>query len=134
MINLSIDIHMGVAILLILSQLAFFVIKKESNFISFSKKFRNLLMIQNVIFGMTAFTGIVVMAVSKFSIWNLEIFLMIFLAIAILVHQIILYKKIRPIKSNEKELQERFKNYASKIYLSEAAAGVVIYILSRIID
>ncbi len=133
MVKMSIHIHMAVAILLILSQLAFFLIKEEENFIKFSKRFRFLLMIQNVIFGMTAFTGVTVMAVTKFTLWNLEIFLMIFLAIAILVHQIILYKRLRPIKSTETKLQNSFKNYASKIYLSEAVAGVVIYILARIL-
>lgn len=124
---------MAVAVFLILSQLAYFLIKNEKSFIKFSKKFRNLLLIQNIIFGMTAFTGVVVMAVTQFTLWNLEIFLMIFLAIGIFVYQIILYKKIRPIKSIEKELQEEFKKYASKIYLSEAVAGVVIYILARIL-
>jgi len=121
------------AIFLILSQLAFFLIKKEENFIRFSRKFRNLLLIQNIIFGMVAFTGIVVMAVTQFTLWNMEIILMIFLAVAIFVHQILLYKKIRPIKSTQIELQEEFKKYALKIYLSEAAAGVVIYILARIL-
>jgi len=134
MVQMSIHIHMFVAIFLILSQLYFFLIKKEDNFIKFSKKFKNLLLIQNIIFGMTAFTGITVMAVTKFTLWNLEIFLMIFLAVAILVHQIILYKKIRVIKSKEFDLQKKFKEYASKIYLSEAVAGVVIYILARIIN
>ncbi len=134
MVKMSIHIHMSVAILLILSQLAFFAIKNEENFIIFSKRFRFLLLIQNIIFGMTAFTGIVVMAVTQFTLWNIEIFLMIFLAVAILVHQILLYKKVRPIKSTEKDLQNSFKSYASKIYLSEALAGVVVYILARILD
>ncbi|WP_187647374.1 hypothetical protein [Nitrosophilus labii] len=133
LVKMSIYIHMAVAVFLILSQLAYFLIKNEKSFIKFSKKFRNLLLIQNIIFGMTAFTGVVVMAVTQFTLWNLEIFLMIFLAIGIFVYQIILYKKIRPIKSIEKELQEEFKKYASKIYLSEAVAGVVIYILARIL-
>ncbi len=131
---MSIYIHMAVAVFLILSQLAYFLIKNEESFIKFSKKFRNLLLVQNIIFGMTAFTGIIVMAVTRFTLWNLEIFLMIFLAIGIFVHQIILYKKIRPIKSTEKELQEKFKKYASKVYLSEAVAGVVLYILARILN
>ena len=134
MVQMSIHIHMIVAVFLILSQLYFFLIKNEQNFIKFSKKFRNLLMIQNIIFGMTAFTGITVMAVTQFTLWNIEILLMIILAIAILVHQILLYKKIRPIKSKELDLQKKFKEYASKIYLSEALAGVIIYILARILD
>jgi len=125
---------MFVAVFLILSQLAFFLIKKEENFIKFSKKFRNLLLIQNIIFGMAAFTGIVVMAVTQFTLWNIEIILMIFLVVVLFIYQIILYKKIRPLKSTQTELQEEFKKYASKIYLSEAVAGVFVYIIARILN
>ena len=131
---MAIEIHKVISIFLILSQLAFFFIKNEQNFIKFSRKFRNLLLIQNVIFGMVSFTGIIVLALFKFSLWNLEIFLMLFLAVAIFLFQILLYKKIRPIKSKEFKLQTEFKKYASKIYLSEAVGAIFVYILSRIIN
>lgn len=133
MVNMSIHLHMATSILLILSQLAFFLIKKEKNFIKFSKKFRNLLLVQNTILAMIVFTGLLVMAVSKFTLWNIEIILMIILFLAIFVHQIILYKKIRKIKSNELDLQTDFKNYASKIYLYMILAESIVFIISLIL-
>ena len=134
MVNLSIYIHIVVVIFLILSQLTFFVIKNEENFIIFSKKFRFLQLIQNIIFGMIVFTGIIVMAVTKFTLWNIEIFFMIFLALIILSYQIILYKKNKPIKSTEKELQNSFKNYVSKIYLNIIIAEIILFMFARAID
>lgn len=133
MTELAIKIHMGVIILLILSQLAFFLIKKEDNFIKFSKKFRNLLPAQNTILAMIIFTGLLVMAVSKFTLWNIEIILMIILFLAIFVYQIVLYKKVRVIKSNEFDLQIRFKEYASKIYLYMVLAEIAVFIISLIL-
>ncbi len=134
MVELSIKIHMITSILLILSQFAFFLLKQETNFIKFSKKFRNLLLIQNIILAMIAFTGLVVMAVSRFTLWNIEIVLMIFVLFLILFYQIVLYKKIRVIKSKEIDLQNDFKRYASKIYIRLIIAEIFVYVISLILE
>ena len=134
MVELSIKIHMITSILLILSQFAFFLLKQETNFIKFSKKFRFLLLIQNIILAMITFTGIVVMAVSRFTLWNIEIVLMIFVLFLILFYQIVLYKKIRVIKSKEIDLQKDFKKYASKIYIRLITVEIFVYVISLILD
>ncbi len=130
MFEMSVDIHKLLALFMILSQLAYFAIKKESNFILFSEKFRTMLLVQNVILGMVGFTGLLAMALTGFAHWSVSVVLMIFLYVGVVVHQILLYRRIRPIKSKEFDLQNEFKSYASKIYLSEAAAGAGLYILS----
>ena len=134
MVELSIKIHMITSILLILSQFAFFLLKKKNNFIKFSKKFRFLLLIQNIILAMIAFTGVVVMAVSRFTLWNIEIVLMIFVLFLILFYQIVLYKKIRIIKSKEIDLQNDFKKYASKIYIRLITVEIFVYVISLILE
>ncbi|WP_200762746.1 hypothetical protein [Nitrosophilus alvini] len=130
MVETAISIHITVLAALILFQVSFFFVRNISNFITFSRKFRLLLLIQNVILGMTAFTGLVVMAVNQFENIGFKEILMILLLLVIVFFQIKMYKKIRTITSKDHEQQKRFKSYAGKVYIAEIIAIIVVTILS----
>ncbi len=123
----SLHTHELVVFLLILSQLYFLKIKRQENFVAFMKSFKRLFLIQNVLIGMVIFTGLLMMAVLRFSVWNFEIVAMIVLMIAIIVHQVIINRRLRVIRSDERELFEEFKRYAAKIYTAEAIAALVLF-------
>ncbi len=131
--HLSLHLHMMFVVLLIVSQLAFFGIKKETNFILLVQRFKLLFLIQNILLGAVIFTGLLMLAVTKFSLWNIEIVLMIVLATALVVHQILIYKKMRPITSKERDAQKRWIAYASKIYGAEVVGEVLLYLLALLI-
>ena len=131
--KMSLHTHSLLIVLLILSQIAFFWIKKEPDFISFVRKAKTLYLIQSVLYAMVVFTGLLMLAVLKFEVWNLKIILMIFLAVAILVHQILLYKRLRPIRSDEKELHDEYKRWASKVFAAEIAAEIVVFVLAFVL-
>lgn len=63
---------------------------------------------------------------------SFSIFIMIPTSIFLLVIEIKRYKKMRVIKSGDKQLQEEFYKYAKKIYIIEIAVLTSIYILTRI--
>ncbi len=129
----SLHTHELVVFLLIVSQFYFLRLMKKEPFVDFVKSFKKLFMVQNVLLGMVVFTGLLMLTVLKFAVWNVEIILMIVLAVAILVHQIIINKRLRPIRSDETELQEEFKRYAKKIYLAEGVVGIVVFILAKVL-
>jgi uncharacterized ion transporter superfamily protein YfcC len=129
----SLHTHELVVFLLIVSQLYFLKLKKREPFVQFVKSFKKLFMVQNVLLGIVVFTGLLMLTVMKFAVWNFEIIAMIFLAIAILVHQIIINRRLRPIRSDEPELQEEFKQYASKVYLAEAVVALVLFVFAKVV-
>ena len=129
----SLHTHELVVFLLIVSQFYFLRLTKKEPFVDFVKSFKKLFMIQNVLLGMVIFTGLLMLTVLKFAVWNIEIVLMILLAVAIFVHQIIINKRLRPIRSDENELQEEFKRYAKKIYFAEGVVGIVVFILAKVL-
>ncbi|MAC83820.1 hypothetical protein [Arcobacter roscoffensis] len=63
---------------------------------------------------------------------SFTIFIMIPTSIFLLVIEIKRYKKMRVIKSADKELQEEFYKYARKIYTIEIMVLVSIYIISKV--
>ncbi len=63
---------------------------------------------------------------------SFTIFIMIPTSIFLLVIEIKRYKKMRVIKSGDKELQEDFYKYARKIYTIEIMVLVSIYIISKV--
>lgn len=63
---------------------------------------------------------------------SFTIFIMIPTSIFLLVIEIKRYKKMRVIKSGDKELQEEFYKYARKIYTIEIMVLVSIYIISKV--
>jgi len=129
----SLHTHTLVILLLILSQLAFFWVKREENFIRFSRKVKTLFLIQSILFAMVVFTGLLMLTVLKWKVWSIEIILMILLAVAILVHQVLLYKRLRPIKTYEQELQQEYKSWASKVLGAEIIAEIVVFVLAFIL-
>lgn len=63
---------------------------------------------------------------------SFTIFIMIPTSIFLLVIEIKRYKKMRVIKSGDKELQKEFYKYARKIYTIEIMVLVSIYIISKV--
>ncbi len=126
--------HILAVVLLILSQFYYFVIKNEKDFVQFSKKLGTLLLIQNIFLGLVIFTGLLMLGVMKFSVWNLEIVLMIFVTLGVVVHQILINKKRKPIKSDEYDLQEQYKNWIAKVYGAEISAEILVLILAPLLD
>ncbi|MRI58264.1 MAG: hypothetical protein C6H99_02025 [Epsilonproteobacteria bacterium] len=128
--TMSLHTHTLTVILLILSQIGFFWIKKEPDFILFVRKVKTLYLVQTILYAMVVFTGLLMMAVTKFELWSIKVVLMIFLALVILVHQILLYKRLRPIRSDEKSLQEEYKRWASKVFGAEIAAELALFVMA----
>ena len=124
--------HMLMAFLLILSQAAYFWIEK-SEFVAFIAKLRLLLLIQNVLIGMVIFTGLLMMGIMHFKVWSIDIILMIFIMVGVIVHQILINKKRKPIRSDEIALQESYKKWVARVYGAEIAAEVVVFILALFI-
>lgn len=129
----SLHTHELVVVLLIVAQLYFLKLKQKEPFVAFVRSFKKLFMVQNVLLGIVVFTGLLMLTVLKFAVWNFEIIAMIVLATAILVHQIIINKRLRPIRSDEPDLQAAFKNYATKIYTAEAVAAIVLFGLAKVL-
>lgn len=119
-------------LLLIIAQGAYFWIEK-ADFVPFIKKLRLLLLVQNVFIGMVVFTGLLMMGVMQFKVWNIEIVLMIFVMVGVVVHQILINKKRKPIKSDETALQESYKKWVRRVYSAEIAAEVIVFVLAMIL-
>jgi hypothetical protein len=62
------------------------------------------------------------------------VILMIATSIFLMVLEIKRYKKMRVIRSIDKELQIEFKKYAQKIYTIEAATIIVVYIIIKLMQ
>lgn len=119
-------------LLLIITQAAYFWIVK-ADFITFISKLRLLLLIQNILIGMVIFTGLLMMGITHFQIWNIEVIAMIFVMLGVVVHQILINKKRKPIRSDEKKLQEAYKQWVSRVYGAEIAAEVAVFIVAIIL-
>ena len=119
--------HMLSVVLLILGQFWYFSFKNESDFIRFYRKIGIMLLVQNVFLGMVIFTGLLMLAVTKFSVWNLEIVLMIFLAVGIIVHQILINKRRKGITTTDTTAQEAYKAWVAKVMVAEIGAEIVVY-------
>lgn len=131
--TMSRHLHMTTIVLLIVAQIAYFWVAKEQNFIYFAKRIKKLYLVQTILFAMVVFTGLLMLTVLKFSVWHIDVVLMIFVSIGILVHQILLYKKLRPIKSDEKDLQTAYKKWATKVFGAEIVAEIVLFGLALIV-
>jgi hypothetical protein len=129
----SLHTHELVLFLLILSQLYFLKIKDESNYSAFRKKFLKLFLFQNVLIAMVVFTGLLMMGVMQFLVLNFKIIMMIVLIVAIIWHQFVINRRLRVIKSSEKELLEEFKAYASKIYTTQALAILILFVIAKVL-
>ncbi|MGM0518827.1 MAG: hypothetical protein ACQERD_04195 [Campylobacterota bacterium] len=63
---------------------------------------------------------------------SFTIFIMIPTSIFLLVIEIKRYKKMRVIKTGDKELQKEFYKYAKKIYIIEIAVLCSVFIISKV--
>ncbi|BCD62903.1 hypothetical protein NitYY0826_C1791 [Nitratiruptor sp. YY08-26] len=131
--KISLHLHMLSAVLLILSQGFYFWLRKKEDFVIFTKRLVILMLIQNVFIGMVVFTGLIMLAVTHFTVWNIEIVLMIFVITGVIVHQILINKKRKPIRSDEIALQQSYKSWVSKVYGAEIAAEIAVYIIALVL-
>lgn len=76
------------------------------------------------------YTGAIVAFYAQ--VMSFTIFIMIPTSIFLLVIEIKRYKKMRVIKTGDKELQEEFYKYAKKIYIIEIAVLCTIFIISKV--
>lgn len=88
---------------------------------------------QNIIIGIVLFTGLLMMAVTKFEVWNIAIGAMIFVMIGVIVHQILINKKRKPIKSDEVVAQQVYKKWVAKVYGAEVVAEIVVILLAFLV-
>lgn len=131
--TMSRHLHMTTIVLLIVAQIVYFLVAKEQNFIRYVKRIKKLYLVQTILFAMVVFTGLLMLTVLKFSVWHIDVVLMIFVSIGILVHQILLYKKLRPIRSDEIDLQTAYKKWANKVFVAEIVAEIVLFGLALLI-
>lgn len=131
--TMSRHLHMTTIVLLIVAQIVYFLVAKEQNFIRYVKRIKKLYLVQTILFAMVVFTGVLMLTVLKFAVWHADVILMIFLSVGIVVHQILLYKKLRPIRSDEVELQMEYKKWADKVFIAEIVAEVVVFGLALIL-
>ncbi len=125
--------HMLSVVLLILAQAWYFFIAKESDFVRFYRKVGLMLLVQNVFLGMVIFTGLLMLAVTKFQVWNLEIFLMIFVSLGVVVHQILINKRRKGITTTDTDAQRAYKDWVRKVIGAEIGAEIAVYVLALIL-
>ena len=125
--------HMLAVFLLIVTQAAYFWVYK-SDFITFITKLRLLLLIQNVLIAMVVFTGLLMMGIMHFKVWSIDIILMIFVMVGVIVHQFLINKKRKPIRSDEVALQEAYKRWVGRVYGAEIAVEVVVFIIAIVVQ
>ncbi len=131
--KIALHTHMLSVVLLILAQALYFGVDKESDFVRYARRLGTVMLIQNVLIGMVVFTGLLMLAVMKFAVWNIEIILMILVMLGVIVHQILINKKRKPIRSDEYEAQNAYKRWVKRVYSAEIAAEVLVYILALVL-
>lgn len=100
------------------------------DFIKTAKTFRIMTPLYHVINASVAYTGGIVSA--YLHDLSPTVILMIATSILVMVLEIKRYKKMRVIKSYEKELQVEFFVFAKKIYMIEIAAITFTFIISKL--
>ncbi len=108
----------------------YLVFTGEEEFIKTAKKLRFMTPLYHVMNAVVAYTGAIVAAYTHDL--SPTVILMIAASIFIMVLEIKRYKKMRVIKSTQKELQIEFFEFSRKIYKLEIAAVVIVYIVSKI--
>ena len=100
------------------------------DFIKLAKRLRFMTPLYHLTNAIVMYTGAIVAFYAH--AMSFTIFIMIPTSIFLLVIEIKRYKKMRIIKSGDKELQEEFYKYARKIYTIEIMVLVSIYIISKV--
>lgn len=100
------------------------------DFVKLAKRLKFMTPLYHLTNAILMYTGAIIAFYAK--AMSFSIFIMIPTSIFLLVIEIKRYKKMRVIKSGDKQLQEEFYKYAKKIYIIEIAVLTSIYILTRI--
>ncbi|MGA1932140.1 hypothetical protein ACH5BF_05395 [Arcobacter sp. YIC-464] len=100
------------------------------DFIKLAKRLKFMTPLYHLTNAIVMYTGAIVAFYAH--AMSFTIFIMIPTSIFLLVIEIKRYKKMRVIKSADKELQEEFYKYARKIYTIEIMVLVSIYIISKV--
>lgn len=113
------------------------ILLTEKNFITLAKKIRFPTAMFHTLIAVTFFTGILLMTLPytydlgtdvKF---NLLSIVMIAFTLFIMIAEIKRYKKLRVIKSGDKEKQEEFKKFAKKIYIIDLVLIFSLFLLYK---
>ena len=108
----------------------FLVFTGSNDFVKTAKRFRIMTPLYHVINASVAYTGGIVAA--YLHDLSPTVILMIATTILVMVLEIKRYKKMRVIKSYEKELQAEFFVFAKKIYFAEISAITFTFIVSKL--
>lgn len=100
------------------------------DFMKLAKRLKFMTPIYHLTNAIVMYTGAIVAFYAH--AMSFTIFIMIPTSIFLLVIEIKRYKKMRVIKSGDKELQKEFYKYARKIYTIEIMVLVSIYIISKV--
>lgn len=105
-------------------------VSTQKDFIKLAKRLKFMTPLYHLTNAIVMYTGAIVAFYAH--AMSVTIFLMIPTSIFLLVIEIKRYKKMRIIRSTDKDLQEEFYKYAKKIYLIEIMVLVSIYIISKV--
>ena len=105
-------------------------VSTQKDFIKLAKRLKFMTPLYHLTNAIVMYTGAIVAFYAH--AMSITIFLMIPTSIFLLVIEIKRYKKMRIIRSTDKDLQEEFYKYAKKIYLIEIMVLVSIYIISKV--
>ncbi len=100
------------------------------DFIKLVKRLKFMTPLYHLTNAIVMYTGAIVSAYANVFSWTIA--LMIPTSIFLLVIEIKRYKKMRVIKSMDKQLQEEFVIYARKIYTIEIMVLIAVYIISKV--
>lgn len=102
----------------------------QKDFIKLAKRLKFMTPLYHLTNAVIIYTGTIVAFYAQY--FSLTIALMIPASIFLLVIEIKRYKKMRIIKTTDKQLQDEFYVYARKIYTIEISVLVLVYIISKV--
>jgi hypothetical protein len=102
----------------------------QKDFIKLAKRLKFMTPLYHLTNAIIIYTGTIVAFHAQY--FSLTIALMIPASIFLLVIEIKRYKKMRIIKTTDKQLQDEFYVYARKIYTIEISVLVLVYIISKV--
>ena len=102
----------------------------QKDFIKLAKRLKFMTPLYHLTNAVIIYTGSIVAFYAQY--FSLTIALMIPASIFLLVIEIKRYKKMRIIKTTDKQLQDEFYVYARKIYTIEISVLVLVYIISKV--
>ena len=107
-----------------------YLVVTQKDFIKLAKRLKFMTPLYHLTNAIIIYTGTIVAFHAQY--FSLTIALMIPASIFLLVIEIKRYKKMRIIKTTDKQLQDEFYVYARKIYTIEISVLVLVYIISKV--